>query len=1147
MAVDVAESTFDPFLMGDAIEELSAGNAVGFGYAINHNGNDNAAVGSGGQAVTVADDDADTNVRNFSSLVEMEVSSVSKTITATAVLHALESLPGGLDAALSTNLVDYLPSDWIPGVNVGIITLRHLLTHTSGFAEINNAIGVNFNSYGNNTFANLEALIEAGLPAPNVAADDVYDSQRWNLTPANGFPEGNYNNANFTLLARVVLPKLINPALNLSAANYPGTRDAASGAMYTNYVQNEIFEPLGIVGADMIGNDANPARGYDLPTANVVSGMSMSNHSALGGAFGWKLSARELGTFLDGIQRDNSILSPATRAMRNTQQLGWYNDSDEFGNYYGHNGATSNGNLAFRSKIEAMPGNVEVSYLMNSDDDTLPGGNIGNMLRTAYVNGWTDLVVNGTLGIDNFQATVVNDNGKDAIRVTLNGDIQFTRWLDGLDSITLNGGMGNDTFTISDWSSSVELIINGHTGDDTVNLLAGVGNIERVSGMTFNGGDGVDELRAHDHSNPYSMPGLSQLYAVGATGIGRYRGLTIPNNPLIPVPVTVQFAGVENLEVTTGGQADVVQLVSKTSGNTEIRTGGGNDVVQVAAGAANLEFVNGLFIDGQSGTDAVELHDENKAIGADFVANYDVDVDSVSRYVTGGLAIDPNPPVYEVDFAGIENLALTTTEGRDHIRVHRTTSGEVIVNAGAGNDTLVATPNSENMELVNDLTFHGEAGADAIVLNDQDNPYSHPGLSRIYGVSAAGVSRSAGVPSGPFLLAVPINASYSSVEELTLRTGGQSDVVNVASVPSAGALIETGSGNDAVVASSIAFNMETVNGLEVDGGLGEDSLTIRDENNPYELPGGSDFLVTPDSVRRYAEHVLFDNAVVPVEIGFEWVENVTVVAGDQTDEFVVEGEAEIGNTSLTLDGNAGGDLFRVRGPAFGEMHIQGDAPIFAPGDRLIVNEDGMYAAGTIPGLYPQGAGGRTIGDMTIQYTGIESATVQEQIYGGPGDFDNNGLVNAEDLTHATLGWRARFGVDLNGGDFLVWQRHLGANRLPRGGGGGLVAGTDELAQASVEPVEPAGDEELAYASIGSAPTSDDGHADETLALAYEGTTPSSSTPIAASKNLVVTRESALEAYAFDDESDDDDNGAEPGSADWDAAFESFGTAISLAV
>jgi hypothetical protein len=41
-----------------------------------------------------------------------------------------------------------------------------------------------------------------------------------------------------------------------------------------------------------------------------------------------------------------------------------------------------------------------------------------------------------------------------------------------------------------------------------------------------------------------------------------------------------------------------------------------------------------------------------------------------------------------------------------------------------------------------------------------------------------------------------------------------------------------------------------------------------------------------------------------------------------------------------------------------------------------------------------------------------------------GDFDSNGLVNAADLTHPTLGWKQRYGNDLDGDDFLVWQRGL---------------------------------------------------------------------------------------------------------------------------
>jgi MYXO-CTERM domain-containing protein len=50
----------------------------------------------------------------------------------------------------------------------------------------------------------------------------------------------------------------------------------------------------------------------------------------------------------------------------------------------------------------------------------------------------------------------------------------------------------------------------------------------------------------------------------------------------------------------------------------------------------------------------------------------------------------------------------------------------------------------------------------------------------------------------------------------------------------------------------------------------------------------------------------------------------------------------------------------------------------------------------------------------------------------PGDFDGNGRVDGGDLDHPTLGWRARFGVDLDGNDFLTWQRNLNVAAAPGG-------------------------------------------------------------------------------------------------------------------
>ena len=47
-----------------------------------------------------------------------------------------------------------------------------------------------------------------------------------------------------------------------------------------------------------------------------------------------------------------------------------------------------------------------------------------------------------------------------------------------------------------------------------------------------------------------------------------------------------------------------------------------------------------------------------------------------------------------------------------------------------------------------------------------------------------------------------------------------------------------------------------------------------------------------------------------------------------------------------------------------------------------------------------------------------------------GDFNGDGFVDAADLNDPVLGWKARFGADLDGDDFLTWQRNLGAGTPP---------------------------------------------------------------------------------------------------------------------
>ncbi len=59
------------------------------------------------------------------------------------------------------------------------------------------------------------------------------------------------------------------------------------------------------------------------------------------------------------------------------------------------------------------------------------------------------------------------------------------------------------------------------------------------------------------------------------------------------------------------------------------------------------------------------------------------------------------------------------------------------------------------------------------------------------------------------------------------------------------------------------------------------------------------------------------------------------------------------------------------------------------------------------------------------YALFDNGNVVQLVGLPPGDFDRSGAVDADDLNDPVLGWKARFGVDLDGNDLLIWQRFLG--------------------------------------------------------------------------------------------------------------------------
>ena len=72
------------------------------------------------------------------------------------------------------------------------------------------------------------------------------------------------------------------------------------------------------------------------------------------------------------------------------------------------------------------------------------------------------------------------------------------------------------------------------------------------------------------------------------------------------------------------------------------------------------------------------------------------------------------------------------------------------------------------------------------------------------------------------------------------------------------------------------------------------------------------------------------------------------------------------------------------------------------------------------------AGGPSSGGSTVSGSvGIDNVRLVAAAPPLNADFDDDGDVDGDDLSDPVDGWESRFGVDLDGSDFLVWQQEFG--------------------------------------------------------------------------------------------------------------------------
>lgn len=301
---------------------------------------------------------------------EMYVASMAKTLSAVGLLKALN----GAGLSVDDDIAPYLPESWVQGPNVDDLTFKHLLTHRSGL----DPMGLSGTSLEGQEFAALADYIADGTPGT--------------LT----FNTAEYTNANYSLM-RILIPRITADEGVITNYTNIWPEDVVYAAMYADFIRAEVLDPAGVDAQDCSPDQGASERtlGYALSIPDGP-GTDFGDWSLGCGATGWYLSAIELGSFMAHLRHTDDIIDAPTRALMDSQSLGWLNPvtmagyvDGVFGPYRAHGGdsAVLQTTPGMSGCMMKYPVAVEATVLINSRGDN-PGGHACTLLRDAYDNAW---------------------------------------------------------------------------------------------------------------------------------------------------------------------------------------------------------------------------------------------------------------------------------------------------------------------------------------------------------------------------------------------------------------------------------------------------------------------------------------------------------------------------------------------------------------------------------------------------------------------------------------------------------------------------------------------------------------------------------------------------------------------------------------
>ncbi len=286
--------------------------------------------------------------------VRMHVASVSKLITGIAMTKLLNDRSISYD----TPVHSYLPTYWAKGPNVGKITFRHLMTHTSGFNSGTSSSDYPF----------MKAQVAAGV------------------TDAD-FGQYHYQNMNFGL-CRILLP-IINgdiprdATFNILFIDNDTIWDFVTIQAYVDYVKQHLFGPAGVSGPTL-DHPGPDALAYPFPVN--AGGWNSGDLASMSGGAGWHMSVDDLLTVMGTFRRGGTIMSQQQAQTMLDNGFGIdVVQPTPIGTLYNKNGLWHNGGNTEQSLAYFLPRDMELVVLANS-----PVGSPAKFFRDVVTNIYLD-------------------------------------------------------------------------------------------------------------------------------------------------------------------------------------------------------------------------------------------------------------------------------------------------------------------------------------------------------------------------------------------------------------------------------------------------------------------------------------------------------------------------------------------------------------------------------------------------------------------------------------------------------------------------------------------------------------------------------------------------------------------------------------